>query len=109
VELVLNFAAAGQALPNTVAGLSLAAMTSVSGSEAMIPQRVRPRLSGVHLVPIRLGQRDVRALLVSGAGGAAGVATDVCYQNAEQAGEGSRWYLADGKKKTRSGNCSGVI
>lgn len=35
-------------------------------------------------------------------------ATDVCYHNAEQSGDQSRWFLADGKEETRAGNCSVV-
>ena len=35
-------------------------------------------------------------------------ATDVCYHNAEQMGDSSRWYLAEGKQETRPGNCSVV-
>lgn len=35
-------------------------------------------------------------------------ATDVCYHNAEQTGEASRWYLSDGSQETRPGNCSVV-
>jgi hypothetical protein len=35
-------------------------------------------------------------------------ATDVCYHNAEQTGEASRWFLAGGGQETRPGNCSVV-
>jgi len=35
-------------------------------------------------------------------------ATDVCYHNVEEAGEASRWFLADGRQETRPGNCSVV-
>lgn len=35
-------------------------------------------------------------------------ATDVCYHNAEQMVERSRWYLAEGNEETRLGNCSVV-
>lgn len=35
-------------------------------------------------------------------------ATDVCYHNAEQTGNASRWFLADGGQETREGNCSVV-
>lgn len=35
-------------------------------------------------------------------------ATDVCYHNAEQTGENSRWFLAGGREESRPGNCSVV-
>lgn len=33
-------------------------------------------------------------------------ATDVCYYNAEQLQDNSRWFLSTGKVETRAGNCS---
>lgn len=35
-------------------------------------------------------------------------ATEVCYHNAEQTGDASRWFLAGGGEETRPGNCSVV-
>lgn len=35
-------------------------------------------------------------------------ATDVCYYNAAETGDASRWFLANGQEESRSGNCSVV-